>query len=152
MYGNKIQHLLRVSKKSVQDLADHEGVSIQAAYKWIHDQSIPSEKRLPSIASFFGISRHVLQFTPFLSLCGVQRQAVTLELAIAEPTVDLMIEADLVGEEERSSEFRLGMKHHLLSYFSDYKPTTSFSSGTCQLDAYLAGIERANQILKRQSN
>ena len=55
-FGQKLKRLLKENNMSQEELAEHLGVSRQAAGKWTNDKGLPEVSKLIQLSSLFGVS------------------------------------------------------------------------------------------------
>lgn len=146
--GARLRILLEINHETITALARHCRVHYQSAYHWVMCVSEPRTKNKKAIASFFKISLQELEFAPILSLTPVvpqEKLLASLDIAMVEHAAKMMLQKELAALPPRSKEFQEGMQHALITAISGVVYTCPFELGTCQADAYRAGVSHLEQ-------
>lgn len=151
MDRSRIKVLLQQRKQTPSHLARFCGVSAQAALNWVDEEHgcNPREKHLDQIAEFFGITRQQLEYGPLLCISAPEiptKNVGNLNLKMSISTAEILITKELDGV-SKSQEFRLGMLDRIVHKLSGVSRPNQFRQGTCQYDAYMAGVSYAEVIV-----
>lgn len=148
MIGERIRSLLEAQQKKPADLAEWCEVTVQAVHLWLNGAE-PKTSRREQIAAFFNITAQELEYAPLLSLT-VTRTTNTATSTSSEQVAAVMI-ASATSNVARSPEYKKGMRDRIVSSLTKLPIASSFSIGTCQADAYIAGCEHADRLLNSDS-
>ncbi len=141
--GERLRILLEINHATMPALARHCQVHYQSVYNWVMCVSEPRTKNKKAIAEFFKITPQELEFAPILSLTRVVPQEKLLEsmdVAMVRHAAELMLNKELAALPPRSQEFKDGLLDALIHAISGLNPSCPFELGTCQADAYGAGV------------